>query len=259
MKEMVAVITGSTSGIGLGIAKTFAEQGAKLVINGFSDQSTVDQIIKDLMASGAKEVIYISKDLSKSEGCESLINESIAHYGQIDVLVNNAGIQYVSPVETFPVDKWDSIISLNLSASFHTIRSVLSSMKSNGWGRIINIASAHGLVGSKNKSAYVAAKHGVIGLTKVVALETAEDPITCNSICPGWVKTPLVEEQIIAKSKALNISIEEATRNLLMEKQPSGQFVTPKDIGDLCLFLCSEGANQITGASISIDGAWTSC
>jgi len=253
----VCVVTGSTSGIGLGIVKVLAEHGCALTINGFNDsKDAVDKTIQELKSMGAVDVIYSPADLSQESGVKELVDQTVAHFGRIDVLINNAGIQHVAPVAEFPVEKWNAILALNLSACFHGIRYALPHMRQHQFGRIINIASAHGLVASTGKAAYVAAKHGVLGLTKVVGLETAKEPITCNAICPGWVKTPLVEKQIESRVEAEHISLEQATLELLGEKQPSHQFVTPEQIGNLCAFLISDAAEQMTGSSYSIDGGW---
>jgi len=252
----VVVITGSTSGIGLGMAETFAREGAHLVINGFGDDQEVAGITRHLKDLSAREVLYHRADMSKPNEIESLIQEVESKLGAIDVLINNAGIQHVAPVDEFPADRWDSVIAINLSACFHTIRHALPGMRKRGWGRIINIASVHGLVASPNKSAYVAAKHGVIGLTKTVALETAQTAITCNAICPGWVLTPLVQRQVDARAAQHHLSETAARQQLLSEKQPSGEFVSPEQLGALALFLCSPAGEQIRGAAWNVDGGW---
>ncbi|MBA1243556.1 3-hydroxybutyrate dehydrogenase [Pseudomonas japonica] len=247
-----ALVTGSTSGIGLGIAQVLAKAGARLVLNGFGDpQPALEQI----RALGA-EAIHHPADVSKPQDIAALIEATEAAFGGVDVLVNNAGIQHVAPVEEFPVERWDAIIAINLSSVFHATRLCLPGMKSRGWGRIVNVASAHGLVGSAGKSAYVAAKHGVVGLTKVVALETAQLNITCNAICPGFVLTPLVQQQIDANA-ANGLTAEQAKAELLSEKQPSLEFVTPEQLGELVAFLCSDAARQVRGAAWSMDGGWT--
>lgn len=246
-----ALITGSTSGIGLGIAKVFAQTGANIILNGFGDI----ELAKAEVAQGNKIPGYHGADLSDEEQIQDMMHYANQEFGGVDILINNAGIQYVSPVESFPVDKWNAIIAINLSSVFHTSRLVLPNMQKNNWGRIINIASVHGLVASKNKSAYVAAKHGVIGLTKSIALETARTNVTCNAICPGWVLTPLVQQQIDQRI-ADGANPEEAVKELLEEKQPSAQFVTPQQIGELALFLCSKSATQVRGVAWNMDGGW---
>ena len=251
-----AIITGSTSGIGYGIATILAKSGCNIMLNGFTDEASVNKIKQELAIFGGK-ISYSGADISKATQVEEMIAQTVKEFGSVDILVNNAGIQRVHPVEEFPDDEWDAVIATNLSASFYTIKHALPIMRKNAWGRIINIASAHGLVASTQKSAYVAAKHGLIGLTKTVALETAKENITCNAICPGWVLTPLVEKQINDRAAAQGISKEAAEYNLLAEKQPSLQFVTPNQLGELVLFLCSDGAAQIKGASLSMDGGWT--
>lgn len=252
-----ALVTGSTSGIGLGIAKTLAGAGASIMLNGFGDPGEIEQLRSELAAKHNVKVAFNPADLSKSADVISLIAATEAELGSLDILVNNAGIQHVAPIEDFPPEKWDAIIAINLSSCFHAIRAALPGMRKRGWGRIVNIASAHGLVASAQKSAYVAAKHGVIGLTKAVALETATTDITCNAVCPGWVLTPLVQKQIDAIAAREGISVADAQKQLLAEKQPSLAFATPEDIGGLVLFLASGAAAQIRGASLSIDGGWT--
>lgn len=256
LQGRVAVITGSTSGIGLGIAETLASQGADIMLNGFGDPAQIDTLTRSLASTHGVRVQYHPADMSKPAEIEDLIRRTESQLGRCDILVNNAGIQHVAPVESFPVDRWDAIIAINLSSAFHTIRCALPGMKQRGFGRIINIASVHGLVGSVQKSAYVAAKHGILGLTKVVALETAQTPVTCNAICPGWVLTPLVQKQVDARAQAKSLSNDDAKRELLMEKQPSGEFVTPEQLGQLALFLCSPAATQIRGATWNMDGGW---
>jgi 3-hydroxybutyrate dehydrogenase len=253
----VAVVTGSTSGIGLGIAQTLAAQGADVVLNGFGDAATIEKIRADIQQQYGVRAVYSGADLSTADGAAGLIEFSQQSFGQVDILVNNAGIQHVAAIEEFPVDRWDLVIAINLSSAFHTIRTSLPGMRQRGWGRIINIASAHGLVGSPQKSAYVAAKHGILGLTKVVALETAESGITCNAICPGWVLTPLVQKQIDARAAAENKTVAQAERDLLSEKQPTLRFTTPEQLGALTVFLCSPGGDNMTGTSLPVDGGWT--
>jgi 3-hydroxybutyrate dehydrogenase len=246
-----ALITGSTSGIGLGIAEVFARNGADIILNGFGDwQAAADQLSRFGVRVG-----YNDADLGDPAQIESLFDYARREFGRVDILVNNAGIQHISPVESFPIERWDSIIALNLTAVFHCTRLALPSMREQNWGRIINIASVHGSVGSSGKAAYVAAKHGVLGLTKVVALETALSGVTCNAICPGWVLTPLVQQQIDARVAAGELP-EQARTALLAEKQPSQAFVTPQQLGELALLLCSSAAEQVRGAAWNIDGGW---
>jgi 3-hydroxybutyrate dehydrogenase len=247
-----ALITGSTSGIGLGIARALSDAGANVVLNGFGDVLAAREFVEQ---TGGK-VAYHGADLSHPEQITDLMHYAEKEFGNIDILVNNAGIQHLAPIEDFSVERWNSILALNLSAGFHTTRLAIPAMKKKNWGRIINIVSVHGLVGSANKSAYVAAKHGMIGLTKGVALELAQTGITCNAICPGWVLTPLVEQQITNKAEQQGISYAEAQSQLLLEKQPSGVFVTPEQIGTLLLFLCSDAAQEVRGAAWNIDGGW---
>lgn len=257
LKGKTALVTGSTSGIGLGIAQVLASQGANIVLNGFGD---VDGPRAQVEAAGAAHGIrtgYHGADLSKVAEIEDLIAYSSREFGQIDILVNNAGIQHTSPVETFPLDRWDAIIAINLSSVFHTSRLVLPAMRQANWGRIINIASVHGLVGSAEKSAYVAAKHGVVGFTKVAALETATTGVTVNAICPGWVLTPLVQKQIDALAAQQGVSVEQAQAQLLGAKEPSKQFTTPEELGELAAFLCSSAGNNIRGVAWNMDGGWT--
>jgi 3-hydroxybutyrate dehydrogenase len=257
LKGKVAVVTGSTSGIGLGIATAFAQNGANVVLNGFGDAGQIEKLRAELAQRHGVQVLYDGADLSRGEAVRKLVDGAVASLGRIDILVNNAGIQHTALIEDFPPEKWDAIIGLNLSAVFHGTAAALPHMKKQGWGRIINIASAHGLVASASKAAYVAAKHGVVGLTKVTALETAGLGITANAICPGWVRTPLVEKQITAMAASQGVSQDAAARELLSEKQPSLEFVTPEQLGGTAVFLASDAAAQITGASISVDGGWT--
>lgn len=247
----VALVTGSTSGIGLGIACALAEAGAELILNGFGE---VDRAKEKVARYGAKPG-YHDADLSDPAQIEAMMQYAEREYGGVDILVNNAGIQHVAPVEQFPVEKWNAILAINLSSVFHTSRLALPGMKERNWGRIINIASVHGLVASKEKSAYVAAKHAVVGLTKVIALENAQTNITCNALCPGWVLTPLVQQQIDQRI-ASGIAPDVARDSLLGEKQPSGEFVTPEQLGALALFLCSDAASQVRGAAWNMDGGW---
>jgi len=251
LKGKTALVTGSTSGIGLGIATRLAEAGADVILNGFGDSETAKA---DLSRLGGR-VGYHGADLSRPEQIADLFAYAEHEFGGVDILVNNAGIQHVASVETFPIEKWDAIIAINLSSVFHATRLALPGMRQRGWGRIVNIASVHGLVGSAQKSAYVAAKHGVVGLTKVVALETADCNVTCNALCPGWVLTPLVQQQIDARAAA-DGDAERARRELLEEKQPSLEFVTPAQLGELTLFLCSDAAAQVRGAAWNVDGGW---
>jgi len=251
LKGKTALVTGSTSGIGLGIAQVLAEAGADLLLNGFGDAQAA---IEAVAASGGK-VLHHPADMSDPQQIEAMIAYAEQQFGAVDILVNNAGIQHVSPVETFAPERWDAIIAINLSSAFHTTRLTLPGMRQRNWGRIINIASAHGLAASAGKSAYVAAKHGLVGLSKSVALETATTGITCNAICPGWVLTPLVQAQIDARAAESGDS-EGERRNLLAEKQPSLEFVTPRQLGELALFLCSDAAAQVRGAAWNMDGGW---
>jgi 3-hydroxybutyrate dehydrogenase len=251
-----ALVTGSTSGIGLAIARAMAKDGANLVINGFGDAAAIEKERTGLEKEFGIKAIYSGADMTKPAEIDAMIAQAEKTLGSVDVLVNNAGIQHVANIEDFPTDKWDAIIAINLSSSFHTIRAAFAHMKQRKYGRIINIASAHGHVASPFKSAYVAAKHGIIGLTKTVAIEAANDGVTCNAICPGWVLTPLVQKQIEARAKASGQSVEDAKVALLSEKQPMHQFSTPENIGALAVFLASDAAQSITGSAYSIDGGW---
>ncbi len=251
LEGKTALVTGSTSGIGLAIAKALAAEGAKLMINGFGDPAAIDAECRELGA------IHDGADLSDPTAIERMMKRCADELGAPDILVNNAGIQHVSPIESFPADKWDAIIAINLSAAFHTARLSIPAMRQKGWGRIINTASAHSLVASPNKSAYVAAKHGIAGFTKTVALETAEDGITVNCISPGYVWTPLVERQIPDTMKARNMSREQVMNDVLLAAQPTKRFVTPEEVAALAIFLCREEARSITGANLSMDGGWT--
>ncbi|MDB5880251.1 MAG: 3-hydroxybutyrate dehydrogenase [Ramlibacter sp.] len=252
LKGKTALVTGSTSGIGLGMAEALAREGANIVLNGFGD---VEGPKAKVQALGVK-VAYHGADMSKPGEIEDMMKYAAAQFGRVDILVNNAGIQHVAPVEDFPPEKWDAIIAINLSSAFHASRLALPAMKAANWGRIINIASVHGLVASAEKSAYVTAKHGLVGLTKVIALENATTGVTCNAICPGWVLTPLVQKQVDARAAANGTSNEEAKRQLLAEKEPSLQFTTPEELGQLAVFFCSPAANNVRGVAWNMDGGW---
>ena len=253
LKGKTAVITGSNSGIGLGIARELARAGADVVLNSFTDRDEDHTLAADIAAEFGVTARYIKADMSKGAECRALIEQA----GVCDILVNNAGIQHVSPIDEFPQDKWDAIIAINMNSAFHTTAAALPLMRKAGWGRVVNIASAHGLTASPYKSAYVAAKHGVVGMTKVVALETAQDPITANAICPGYVLTPLVEAQIPDTMKKYDMSREDVIKKVMLERQPSKEFATVEQLGGTCVFLCSDAAAQITGTTISVDGGWT--
>ena len=252
LKGKTAIVTGSTSGIGLGIAKALARQGANIVLNGFGDPQGPRA---EIAALGVK-VGYHGADMSKPSEIEAMMAYAAAEFGRVDILVNNAGIQHVARIEDFPVERWDAIIAINLSSAFHATRLALPAMRQADWGRIINVASVHGLVASAEKSAYVAAKHGIVGLTKVTALENATTGVTCNAICPGWVLTPLVQKQVDAKAAALGISNDEAKKVLLGEKEPSMQFTTPDELGELAVFFCSSAGNNVRGVAWTMDGGW---
>lgn len=256
LEGKTALVTGSTSGIGLGIARALAAQGSNILLNGFGDAKEIDDLQAEIKQTYGVETAYHGADMSKPAQIEAMMQFAAERFGMIDILVNNAGIQHVANVEDFPVEKWDAIIAINLSSAFHTTRLALPAMKARNWGRIINIASVHGLVGSAQKSAYVAAKHGIVGFTKVTALENAQTGVTCNAICPGWVLTPLVQKQVDARAQLQSISNEEAKSQLLLEKQPSGEFVTPQQLGELAVFLCSEAAGQVRGVAWNMDGGW---
>ena len=248
-----AVITGSNSGIGLGIAQELAKAGADVVLNSFTDREEDHAIAAEIAAATGVSARYIKADMSKGDECRALI----AQAGVCDILINNAGIQHVAPIDQFPVDKWDAIIAINLNSAFHTTAAALPLMRAAGWGRVINIASAHGLTASPYKAAYIAAKHGIVGMTKTVALETAEEPITANAICPGYVLTPLVEAQIPDTMKEYNMGRDEVIKNVMLKRQPSKEFATVEQMGGTAAFLCSDAAAQITGTTISVDGGWT--
>ena len=253
LKGKTALVTGSTSGIGLGIALALARQGANIVLNGFGD---VEGPQAEVAALGVK-VAYHGADMSQPAEIEAMMAFAAAKFGRVDILVNNAGIQHVARIESFPIERWDAIIAINMSSAFHATRLALPAMQAADWGRIINVASIHGLVGSAEKSAYVAAKHGVVGLTKVTALENATSGVTCNAICPGWVLTPLVQKQVDAKAAAQGITNEAATKQLLGEKEPSLQFTTPEELGALAVFFCSPAGNNVRGVAWNMDGGWT--
>lgn len=257
LEGRVALVTGSTSGIGLGVAEAFAAQGATVVLNGFGDRMQIEDTRQQLEQTHDVAAFYHDGDLSKAAAVREMMDYAKAETGGVDILVNNAGIQHVAPVEEFPLEKWDAILAINLSSAFHTIRAALPGMKARGYGRIINVASAHGLVGSPFKSAYVAAKHGVLGLTKVVALEAAETNVTCNAICPGYVYTPLVEKQIEDQAKAHGIPREKVITDVLLKAQPNKRFAQVSEIGALAVFLASDSAASITGAALPVDGGWT--
>ncbi len=253
LKGKRAVVTGSTSGIGLGIARELARAGASVVINSFTDAPEDHALAKDLAAETGADVRYIQADMSKPDQCRALIEQA----GGCDILVNNAGIQHVARIEEFPVEKWDAIIAINLSSAFHTTAAALPGMYAAGWGRVVNIASAHGLTASPYKAAYIAAKHGVVGLTKTTALEAAGKGITCNAICPGYVLTPIVEKQIPDQMKTHGMDRETVIKEVMLSRQPSGEFATVEQMGGTAVFLCSDAAAQITGTTISVDGGWT--
>jgi 3-hydroxybutyrate dehydrogenase len=252
-----ALVTGSTSGIGLGIARTLAAQGANVILNGFGERSEIERLRTELADQHDVQVRYDPADMSRGDAIEAMMEKALGEFGSVDLLINNAGIQHVAPVEEFPVDKWQAIVAINLTAAFHTVRLAVPAMKRKGFGRVVNIASAHALVASPFKSAYVAAKHGVAGFTKTVALEVAESGITVNAVCPGYVLTPLVEKQIPDTAKARGISTDEVVRNVLLAAQPTRKFVTVEQVAALTSFLCSDDAASITGAVLPIEGGWT--
>jgi 3-hydroxybutyrate dehydrogenase len=256
MKGRTAVVTGSTSGIGLGIATALAAEGCNIVLNGFGDPAAIERLRAELAERYRVDAAYIAADMANPAEIRALVAAAADRLGGVDILVNNAGIQHVAKIVDFPEERWDGVIAINLSAAFHASKAVLPLMIARGWGRIINIASAHGLVASGEKAAYVSAKHGLVGLTKVTAIETANQGITCNAICPGWVLTPLVQQQIEARARAQGIAVEEARNDLVREKQPMLDYTTPEKIGALTVFLCGEAASTITGAALSIDGGW---
>jgi len=251
-----AIVTGSTSGIGLGIATALAAEGCDVILNGFGERAAIERLRAGLAETHRVRVAYSPADMAKAVEIQNLIAETVREFGGVDILVNNAGIQHVAKVVDFPEERWDAVIAINLSAAFHAAKAVLPHMMTGKWGRIVNIASAHGLVASGEKAAYVAAKHGLVGLTKVIAIETTNQGVTCNAICPGWVLTPLVQQQIEARARAQGIPVERAREDLVREKQPMLDYTTPEKIGALAVFLCGEAASTITGAALSIDGGW---
>jgi 3-hydroxybutyrate dehydrogenase len=256
LKGKIAIVTGSTSGIGAAIATALAAEGCNIVLNGFGNPAEIERLRDGLAAEYKVRALYLPGDMAKPAEIRDLVAEAARQLGGVDVLVNNAGIQHVAKVVDFPEERWDAVIAINLSAAFHAAKAALPGMIAKGWGRVINIASAHGLVASGEKAAYVTAKHGLVGLTKVIAIETANQGVTCNAICPGWVLTPLVQQQIEARAKAQGIAVEQAREDLVREKQPMLDYTTPKKIGALAVFLCGEAASTITGAALSIDGGW---
>ncbi|MBV9783397.1 MAG: 3-hydroxybutyrate dehydrogenase [Acidisphaera sp.] len=255
LKGKVALVTGSTSGIGLGIAEALARQGADIMVNGFGDTPVIENVLGDIGKLGVRTA-YCGADVGKPAQIAEMVAQAQQELGSLDILVNNAGIQHTAPIEEFPDDRWDAIIAINLSSAFHAMKAAIPAMRQRGWGRIINIASAHGLVASPLKSAYVAAKHGIVGLTKTAAIELANSGVTANAICPGWVHTPLVERQLQARAESEGSDVAAVTRAFLTEKQPMEAFSTPAQIGALAVFLCSDAACTITGAPLSIDGGW---
>lgn len=256
LKGKVALVTGSTSGIGLGIARALAREGANVMLNGFGDAGRIEALRASLASEFGVRTAYSGADMASPEQIADMVGTTRKTFGSLDILVNNAGIQFVASIEDFPTERWDSIIAVNLSAVFHGMKAAIPAMKRNGWGRIVNIASAHGLVASAQKVAYVAAKHGVVGMTKVAAIETASHGITVNAICPGWVLTQLVQKQLEERARQEGTDVETQKHRMLAEKQPMEQFSTPEQIGALAVFLCSDGAKTITGASLSVDGGW---
>jgi 3-hydroxybutyrate dehydrogenase len=255
LKGKTAIVTGSTSGIGLGIATALAAKGCALMLNGFGDTGEIEKLRIEIAKYGVGAA-YSPADMSKPAQIRELVADAVRHFGGVDILVNNAGIQHVAKVVDFPEDRWDAVIAINMSAAFHATKAALPHMLNKKWGRVINIASAHGLVASGEKAAYVTAKHGIVGFTKVVAIETANDGVTCNAICPGWVLTPLVQRQIEARAAEERIPVQQARDDLLKEKQPMLDFTTPEQLGGLAVFLCSEAAKTITGTALSVDGGW---
>ena len=252
-----AIVTGSTSGIGEAIATALAEQGANIMLNGFGDAGVIETLRKKIADQHGVQVLYSGADVTKGDEIEKMVKDCAAQLGSVDILVNNAGIQFTAPIDQFPTEKWDAVIATNLSSSFHAIKHVLPIMRQKGWGRIVNTISTHGLVGSATKSAYVAAKHGMVGLTQVVALETAQENITCNGVCPGWVLTPLVQKQIEDRANSEGKTVEDVTHELVDEKQPTHKFVKAEDVAAFVVFLCGPNSGSITGAALTIDGGWT--
>jgi 3-hydroxybutyrate dehydrogenase len=257
LQGKTAIVTGSTSGIGLGIAEAFAKQGANVVLNGFGETMQIEEARASLAQRTNATVLYSPADMSKPRAIEHMIRQTIDAFGAVDIMVNNAGIQHVAPIDEFPEEKWDAILSINLSSAFHATKLVLPMMRRRGWGRVVNVASAHALVASPYKAAYVAAKHGVLGLTRVTALETAEDGITCNALCPGYVRTPLVERQIEDQARAHGISRDKVISDVMLKEQPTKRFVEVEELAALALFLCSEHGGSVTGAALPVDGGWT--
>jgi len=256
LKGKSVVVTGSTSGIGLGIARSFAAEGSNIMLNGLGDAAEIEKLRAGIEADFKVKAVYSPADMTRPAEIADMIGQARRELGSVDVLINNAGIQYVAPVDEFPPEKWDQIIAVNLTAAFHTTRAAVPMMKANRWGRIINIASAHGLIASPFKSAYIAAKHGIVGLTKTVALETAEQGITCNAICPGWVITPMIDKQIDAQAAAHKMPRDDVIRKVILEKQPTKEFVKIEEVAALAIFLAGDAAASITGTSMSIDGGW---
>jgi 3-hydroxybutyrate dehydrogenase len=257
LQGKTAIVTGSTSGIGLGIAEAFAGAGANIVLNGFGDAVKIEQTRSELAQRTNARVVYSPADMGKPKAIEHMIRQTADTFGGVDIMVNNAGIQHVAPIEDFPDEKWDAILSINLSSAFHATKLVLPMMRRRGWGRVINVASAHALVASPYKAAYVAAKHGMLGLTKVTALEAAEDGITCNALCPGYVRTPLVERQIDDQARAHDIPRDKVIADVMLKEQPTKRFVEVEELAALALFLCSDGGSSVTGAALPVDGGWT--
>jgi 3-hydroxybutyrate dehydrogenase len=257
LQDKTAIVTGSTSGIGLGLAEAFAREGANVVLNGFGDAMQIEETRAALAQRTNARVVYSPADMSKPRAIEQMIRQTADAFGGVDIMVNNAGIQHVAPIEEFPDEKWDAILSINLSSAFHATKLVLPMMRRKGWGRVINVASAHALVASPYKAAYVAAKHGVLGLTKVTALEAAEDGITCNALCPGYVRTPLVEKQIDDQARAHGIPRDKVISDVLLKNQPNKRFVEVDELAALALFLCSDNGGSVTGAALPVDGGWT--